>query len=109
MAVASRGAALSAFRELIHDDPVAARTILRRRYLPDGLEPSDDPVGMDPDTLIGGYGNETRYSLGAEDPATMLAIAGPPAEVLSGRPSITSDTVAAPRLWGSLSFVSRVA
>ena len=95
MAVASRGAALSAFRELIHDDPVAARTILRRRYLPDGLEPSDDPVGMDPDTLIGGYGNETRYSLGAEDPATMLAIAGPPAEVLSGRPSITSDTVAA--------------
>src|SRR4029450_13897097 len=47
------------------------------------------------DTLIGGYGNETRYSLGAEDPATMLAIASPPADVLSGRPSITSDTVAA--------------
>jgi hypothetical protein len=95
MAVASRGAALSALRELINDDPVEARTILRRPYLPDGLQPSDDPVGMDPSTLIGGYGNEARYTLSAEDPATMLAIAGPPAEVLSGRPSITSDTVAA--------------
>jgi hypothetical protein len=48
VAVASRGAALSAFRELIHDDPVAARTILRRRYLPDGLEPSDDRSGWIP-------------------------------------------------------------
>jgi hypothetical protein len=57
MAVASRGAALSALRELINDDPVEARTILRRPYLPDGLQPSDDPVGMDPSTLIGGYGN----------------------------------------------------
>ena len=95
MAVASRGAALSAFRELINNDPVEARSILRRPYLPDGLEPSDDPVGMDPSTLIGGYGNEARYTLGGEDPATRLAIAGPPADVLSGRPSITSDTVAA--------------
>jgi hypothetical protein len=77
MAVASRGAALSALRELINDDPVEARTILRRPYLPDGLQPSDDPVGMDPSTLIGGYGNEARYTLSAEDPATMLAIAGP--------------------------------
>ena len=94
MAVASRGAALSAFRELINNDPVEARSILRRPYLPDGLEPSDDPVGMDPSTLIGGYGNEARYTLGGEDPATRLAIAGPPADVLSGRPSITSDTVA---------------
>src|SRR5215216_4780320 len=94
MAVASRGAALSALRELINDDPVEASTILRLPYLPDGLQPSDDPVGMDPSTLIGGYGNEARYTLGAEDPATMLAIAGPPADVLSGRPSITSDTVA---------------
>ena len=77
MAVASRGAALSAFRELIHDDPVEARAILRRPYLPEGLDLSRDPVGMDPATLIGGYGKEARYTLGA-DPATMLAIAGPP-------------------------------
>ena len=92
MAVASRGAALSAFRELINNDPVEARSILRRPYLPDGLEPSDDQVGMDPSTLIGGYGNEARYTLGGEDPATRLAIAGPPADVLSGRPSITQWT-----------------
>ena len=95
MAVASRGAALSAFRELIHDDPVEARAILRRPYLPEGLDLSRDPVGMDPATLIGGYGKEARYTLGAADPETMRAIAGPPADVLSGRPSITSDTVAA--------------
>jgi len=95
MAVASRGAALSAFQELIHDDPVEARAILRRPYLPEGLDLSHDPVGMDPATLIGGYGTEARYTLGAADPATMLAIAGPPGDVLSGRPSITSDTVAA--------------
>ncbi len=95
MAVASRGAALNALRELINNDPVEARSVLRRPYLPDGLVPSDDPVGMDPSTLIGGYGNEARYALGGEDPATRLAIARPPAEWLSGRPSITSDTVAA--------------
>jgi hypothetical protein len=95
MAVASRGAALSAFRELIDRDPVEARTILRRPYLPSGLEPSDDPVRMDPSTLIGGYGNEARYRLGAADPETVRAIADRPSEVLSGRPSITSDTVAA--------------
>jgi hypothetical protein len=95
MAVASRGPALSAFRELINSDPIEARTILRRPYLPSGLEPSDDPVRMGPATLIGGYGNEARYTLGGQDPATMLAIAGAPSDVLSGRPSITSDTVAA--------------
>src|SRR4029453_18085958 len=95
MAVASRGAALSAFRELIDNDPVEARSILRHPYLPDGLEPSDDPVGMDPSTLIGGYGKKARYKPGGQDPASRLAIAGPPADVLSGRPSITSDTVAA--------------
>ncbi|HJV14204.1 MAG TPA: hypothetical protein VJ625_09960 [Propionibacteriaceae bacterium] len=95
MAVASRAAALSAFRKLINDDPVEVSTILRHPYLPGGLEATDDPSGMDPSTLIGGYGNEERYALAAEDPATMLAIAGTPADVLSGRPSITSDTVTA--------------
>ena len=95
MAVASRGASLSAFRELINRDPVEASAILRRLYLPTGLEPSDDPVRMGPSTLIGGYGNEARYTLGAPDPATMLAIAGAPSDVLSGRPSITSETATA--------------
>jgi hypothetical protein len=95
VAVASRGPALSAFRELIDRDPIEARNIRRRPYLPDGLEPSEDSVGMDPSTLIGGYGNEARYLLGADDPAAMLAIASAPADVLSGRPSISSDTVAA--------------
>jgi predicted acylesterase/phospholipase RssA len=95
MAVASRGAALSAFRELINGDPVEARTILRRPYLPNGLEQSGDPVRMGPSTLIGGYGNEARYTLGAGDPEITRAIADRPSEVLSGRPSITSDTVAA--------------
>ena len=50
---------------------------------------------MGPSTLIGGYGNEARYTLGAGDPETTRAIADRPSEVLSGRPSITSDTVAA--------------
>jgi hypothetical protein len=95
VAVASRGAALNAFAELIDDDQIEVGKILRRPYLPEGLEPSEDPVGMDPSTLIGGYGNEARYLLGAEDPATMLAIASAPADVLSGRPSISSDAVAA--------------
>jgi predicted acylesterase/phospholipase RssA len=95
MAVASRGAALSAFRELINRDPVEVGTILRRPYLPSDMEPSDDPVRMDPATLIGGYGNEARYTFNAQDPATTLAIAGAPSDVLSGRPSITSETVAA--------------
>jgi predicted acylesterase/phospholipase RssA len=95
MAVANRGAALSAFRELINRDPVEAGTILRRPYLPGDLEPSDDPVRMDPSTLIGGYASEARYTLGASDPTTMLAIASAPSEVLSGTPSITSDTIAA--------------
>jgi predicted acylesterase/phospholipase RssA len=94
VAVASRGDALSAVQQLINDDPVEARTILRDPYLPDGLEPSEDPVGMDPSTLIGGYGSESRYRLGGKDPDTRVAIAHPPAEVLSGRPSIKSDTVA---------------
>jgi predicted acylesterase/phospholipase RssA len=95
MAVASRGAALNAFAELIDRDPIEVRKILRRPYLPDGLEPSDDPVGMGPSTLIGGYSNEARYVLGAEDPAAMLAIASAPSDVLSGRPSISSDIVTA--------------
>jgi hypothetical protein len=43
MAVASRGAALSALRKLINRDPVEATAILRRPYLPTGLELSDDP------------------------------------------------------------------
>ena len=92
MAVASRGPALSAFRELINRDPVEARTILRRPYLPSGLEPSDDPVRMDPSTLIGGYDNEARYTFGAADSETTRAIADRPSEVLSRRPSITRDT-----------------
>jgi predicted acylesterase/phospholipase RssA len=95
MAVASRGAALSAFRELINRDPVEVGTILRRPYFPSDIEPSDDPVRMNPATLIGGYGNEARYAFNAQDPATTLAIASAPSDVLSGRPSITSETVAA--------------
>ena len=95
MAVASRGAALSAFRKLINHDPVEAETILRRPYLPAGLEPSSDPVRMDPATLIGGYGDDARYALGAADPAIQLAIAGAPSDVFSGRPTITSETVTA--------------
>ena len=96
MAVASRGAALSAFQELINHQPVEAGTILRREYLPEGLEPSGDPVGMEPSTLIGGYGDEARYILSADDSAPMPDLAKPPADVLYGRPSITtSETVAA--------------
>jgi len=51
---------------------------------------------MDPATLIGGYGDEARYTIGPPDPDIRRAIARAPAAVLSGRPSITHDeTIAA--------------
>ena len=65
MAVASRGKALSLFQKLIYDEPLAAENILADPYLPAGLAPSQDRVGMDPATLIGGYGREERYMLHA--------------------------------------------
>lgn len=46
---------------------------------------------MNPATLIGGYGKEASYALLAPDPSMLPIIAGPPADVLSGRPSITSE------------------
>jgi hypothetical protein len=95
MAVASRGAALKAFRELINHEQVPAKTILRDPYLPDDLTLSDDPFAMDPATLIGGYGNKARYTVGPADPEIRRAIARAPAAVLSGRPSIRHDTIAA--------------
>jgi predicted acylesterase/phospholipase RssA len=95
MAVASRGAALSRFRELINNDPIKAEQVLLRDYLPPGLEPSVDPFAMNPATLIGGYGKEASYALRAPDPSILPVIAGPPADVLSGRPSITSETIEA--------------
>ena len=58
MAVASRGAALSALRSLINHDPVPASTLLQRPYLPDGIDPVADSVRIAPESLIGGYGNE---------------------------------------------------
>ena len=94
LAVASRGAALSAFRELINGDPVEARTILRRPISP-MIWVSGEPVRMGPSTLIGELQRRARYTLGAGDPETTRAIADRPSEVLSRRPSITSDTVAA--------------
>jgi predicted acylesterase/phospholipase RssA len=96
MAVANRGDALHTFRELINNDPVKAEEVLLRpSYLPPGLEPSQDPFAMNPETLIGGYGQETSYALRAPDPSILPIIAGPPSDVLSGRPSITSETIEA--------------
>ncbi len=92
MAVASRGAALSALRSLINHQPVPAGTLLHRPYLPDGIQPAADEVQLTPETLIGGYGDEARYALPG-DRATQLAIAGPPAAVLSDAPQITSRLV----------------
>ena len=92
MAVASRGDALSAFRELINNDPIKAeKVLLLPSYLPPGLEPVEDPFAMNSATLIGGYGKEASYALLAPDPSMLPIIAGPPADVLSGRPSITSE------------------
>ena len=101
MAVAGRDKALSTFRELINGE-VDAGTILRDPYLPKDLEPrSDDPVRMDPSTRIGGYGNDARYTLDA-NPETRRAIADRPSKVLSGRPSIMDDSVAAEYVKASL-------
>ena len=93
MAVASRGAALSALRSLINHDPVPASTLLQRPYLPEGIDPVADSVRLAPESLIGGYGNEARYLLPAEDEATRVAVAGPPVHVLADRPSIDSRMV----------------
>lgn len=96
MAVASRGEALKAFRKLINHEQVEAKTILCDPYLPDDLTLSDEPFAMDPATLIGGYGDEARYTIGPPDPDIRRAIARAPAAVLSGRPSIThNETIAA--------------
>ena len=48
MAVASRGKALSLFQKLIYDEPLAAENILADPYLPAGLAPSQDRVGIGP-------------------------------------------------------------
>ena len=45
---------------------------------------------MKPGTLMGEYGDEARYAL-APDQATRCEIARPPADVLSGRPMISSN------------------
>jgi predicted acylesterase/phospholipase RssA len=90
MAVASQGAAVSALRALINSEPVPARTLLQRPYLPQGMDPAADPVLCDPETLVGGYGDESRYQLPVDDPA---AVAGSPASVLSGQPSTRTETV----------------
>ena len=92
MAVASHGAALSALRSLINRDPVPASQVLHRPYLPEGIEPAEDEVKLTPDTLIGGYGDESRYAFRG-DRATQVAIAGPPGEVLANAPQITSRLV----------------
>ena len=98
MAVASREEALSAFQKLINRDRVEAGTILCQPYLPSDLEPSDDPVRMNPSTRIGGYGDEARYTLGGDYPGIRRAIAGSPADVLTDCP----ETVAAAYVKASL-------
>ncbi len=90
MAVASGEEALRALTELISGDRIEVQSILRDCYLPEGLEPSKSPILMKPDTLMGEYGDETRYAL-APDQATRCEIARPPADVLSGRPMISSN------------------
>lgn len=90
MAVASRGSAISALRALITHDPVPASTLLRRPYLPDGMVPSSDPTRMSPDTLVGGYGDASRYVLPGRSAQQSLDIAAAPAEVLQ-RPGISAD------------------
>ncbi len=103
MAVASRGAALSALKMLLNHDKVPAETVMQRPYLPDGYEPSPDPVRMEPTTKIGGYGNAASYVLAADQSeAVRLAIAGPPARVLDDRPSILTDPVAEQYLKASI-------
>ena len=92
MAVAGRGAALSALRTLIGRERVPAATLLHRPYLPEGIEPAEDEVRLTPETLIGGYGDEARYALAA-DRLTRIALAGPPAAVLAGAPRIAGRLV----------------
>ena len=81
---------LCALRDLVSGDRIDAQSILRDYYLPDGLKPSNNRILMKPGTLMGEYGDEARYAL-APDQATRCEIARPPADVLSGRPMISSN------------------
>ena len=95
MAVASQGAALSALRSVLNHHTTTAEKLLRRPYLPEGIEGADDSTLTTPDTELGGYGDSARYELPASSEDIRQAVAGPAADVLAGRPMITSDTVEA--------------
>lgn len=89
MAVTSPGKARDALRLLVGDRPVAARAVLHDPYLPPPMQPGGGlPLRMDENEPIGGYGAEARYVF---PPAVAGTIAGRPADVLEGRPSIDTD------------------
>ncbi len=96
MAVASGDDALVALTRLLGQERVPASALLHRpSYLPREVDPSADPVRLEPHSLVGGYGNQAHYLLGGGDAALAASISGPPAETLSGSETISADQVTA--------------
>jgi predicted acylesterase/phospholipase RssA len=94
MAVAAGNEALKALRALINSEPVEAETLLRQPYLPVDMVVGHDGVLCDPNTPIGGYGDESRYQFPDADDATTRVIAGPPT-VLATRMGADEETMRA--------------
>ncbi|MET0695708.1 MAG: hypothetical protein ABWY56_17380 [Propionibacteriaceae bacterium] len=96
MAVASGANALAALTALIGPEKVPAQTLLHAPgYLPEEITAANGANAMEPDTLIGGYGNETSYQLGGGDAELASRIAGPPVEALAGPQASAGDPLAA--------------
>jgi hypothetical protein len=87
MAVASGHAALRALDTLINAKPVAVQTLLAQDYLPADMVADDDSVLCDPGTVIGGYGDESRYQFPDADDATTDMIVSAPTELPAQTPA----------------------
>jgi Patatin-like phospholipase len=78
VAVAHGHAALCALDTLINSKPVKTQTLLAQKYLPAEMAACPDSVLCDQDTVIGGYGDESRYQFPDADDATTRMIASAP-------------------------------
>lgn len=91
MAVVERPKALAVLRALLGTEQVRVADVLADPYLPPGLSPDDDPVRLNPDSLIGGYGAEERYVL-SDDSDRAVVIAGPASALTASSTPQLTDT-----------------
>jgi hypothetical protein len=67
--------------------PVAVQTLLAQDYLPADMVADDDSVLCDPGTVIGAYGDESRYQFPDADDATTDMIVSAPTELPAQAPA----------------------